>query len=981
MAAATSLTMTVTLATVVPAHGKGPLGISELARPDAASALAAARQSGQRVAITNMATERAEYFATPDGHVTGIISTEAVRFRRDGAWVPVDLTLRRMADGSVAPVAHPDSLRMSGARSAASGDLASLGTGAERVAMGWNGALPEPDLDGSKATYAEVFPGVDLVVQATSTGFEQFAVVKSATAAARYVKEISLPISGAGVRAATEDKRGQIRVRDANGRQVADIPTPMMWDARSDGRNRPPVPRQIAVDVTSTAPTSGRAAGVMLNLKPDQKWLADRNTVYPVTIDPEVDRLTTINSTTVVKNYPYGWPDADSLFLGTYDDTLSFRSFVSWDTTALRGSYVKSATAHFTNPWSSTCESVPWELWTTGSISADTAWDNQPQWLHQESTSTETSCYDTTVTAEATSFFRRAATDNVSTATMGLRATDETDYSQYKQFWSRNYTDASRVPFVEVSFTFDVTASNPSIDEGSSCVSGEDRPTTDNITPALHVEINAPAGAQAHAEFELTQLGGEALFTSTSAPQASGTVFTAVVPAGKLADGGLYRWRTRGATGGSSGPWTAWCEFTVNKGVVIVAADDVNEPVPEDLRDALGVYDELAEGNPEEFGYATVEGSAVVVDVVTAAGEQKAEALENGTLEPDPTSGSDPEENTAEEAAILGQEKVEGVEMDTAITTVSRAETERLREQLHNAVENNASLASADIWMTEVDRETGRVAVTMTDITSPAAQALEEMFGDKVQLVREANPESEAETGRLADESPFTGGARIKFPGLSGKCTNAFSWKIDASRSGMLTAGHCAAVSGQAVQTNSGDALGSIMSENYGPRGTEYLPQQKVYRGDMSLIRVPSGKIYPYIYRGVSSSSARYTVRAMWHRRAQPGDQYCTGGSYGGEICGWKVKSTGATVNSDGKWLRNVVVSEKKKGWCTRPGDSGGPVYTVNSDGSVVAKGIHHGSNGGGGDDHYAGALDKCLEIFTDIRDAYFGFPGHLETR
>jgi hypothetical protein len=31
-----------------------------------------------------------------------------------------------------------------------------------------------------------------------------------------------------------------------------------------------------------------------------------------------------------------------------------------------------------------------------------------------------------------------------------------------------------------------------------------------------------------------------------------------------------------------------------------------------------------------------------------------------------------------------------------------------------------------------------------------------------------------------------------------------------------------------------------------------------------------------------------------------------------------------------------------------RSGDSGGAVYTVNSDGSVAAKGIHNSSDGGG---------------------------------
>lgn len=55
-------------------------------------------------------------------------------------------------------------------------------------------------------------------------------------------------------------------------------------------------------------------------------------------------------------------------------------------------------------------------------------------------------------------------------------------------------------------------------------------------------------------------------------------------------------------------------------------------------------------------------------------------------------------------------------------------------------------------------------------------------------------------------------------------------------------------------------------------------------------------------------------------------------------------------------------------------------MYTVNSDGSVAAKGILNGG-AGGGSDYYAGALDrdKCMMHFTDILDAYSGFPGLLK--
>ena len=456
LAAATCLTMAVTIGQM-PSYAEAPSGTPSLAQGDVISSLAAARATGKSVKIDDATTETSEYFATPDGTVTGRISAGKVRFRRDGAWVPLDLTLRRQADGSLAPTAYPDNLRLSGARTASSGDLASMGTGAQQITVGWQGALPEPRLDGSTATYPDVFPGVDLVVKATTTGFEQLAVLKSA-AAAKYASEISLPMSGSGAASVTPDKQGRLSLSGANGQQRASVPTPMMWDSQSAKAGGPPRRRQVTAAVTqtgSTLPASASAVTgpITMTLKPDQKWLTSPDTVYPVTIDPYYDWSTTAVSMTVVKGYPTGFPDSDSLFVGTYDSTWSSRSFITWYANALQGKWVESATAHFANPFSNSCDQKPWEMWATGPITNDTSWDNQPVWQSLEGTSTETSCGDDWITADATSFFRRAVDNGITTPTMGLRANDETDYSQYKQLWSYNYSDPSKFPYVEVNFT------------------------------------------------------------------------------------------------------------------------------------------------------------------------------------------------------------------------------------------------------------------------------------------------------------------------------------------------------------------------------------------------------------------------------------------------------------------------------------------------------------------------------------------------
>ncbi|MEU7822577.1 hypothetical protein [Catellatospora sp. NPDC049133] len=105
----------------------------------------------------------------------------------------------------------------------------------------------------------------------------------------------------------------------------------------------------------------------------------------------------------------------------------------------------------------------------------------------------------------------------------------------------------------------------------------------------------------------------------------------------------------------------------------------------------------------------------------------------------------------------------------------------------------------------------------------------------------------------------------------------------------------------------------------------------------------------------------------MWSVSPSIGDQYCTGGSFSGELCGWSVNGVGVNFWVGDKYKRNMTRGAKS-GLCTTGGDSGGPIYTVLGNGNVVAKGIHSTGGSSGG----------CTETFTDIRLAYFGFPGQI---
>ncbi|WP_461712310.1 hypothetical protein [Streptomyces sp. DSM 41013] len=143
-------------------------------------ALEAAQESGQRVEVTGERTERTTIFANPDGS-TFTLEESAVPVRvqasPDGDWTAPDATLEKRPDGTVAPKGAAVQMTLSGGGEA--GPLARIEDEGRSLALDWPGELPAPSLDGSRAVYAEVLPGVDLQVTVTPESFQPIFVVKT----------------------------------------------------------------------------------------------------------------------------------------------------------------------------------------------------------------------------------------------------------------------------------------------------------------------------------------------------------------------------------------------------------------------------------------------------------------------------------------------------------------------------------------------------------------------------------------------------------------------------------------------------------------------------------------------------------------------------------------------------------------------------------------------------------------------------------
>ncbi|WP_307715344.1 DNRLRE domain-containing protein [Streptomyces sp. V4I23] len=414
---------------------------------EAAARLTAAAQD-RRIEVTGARTENTTLWANPDGTMSLETHSGPVRFRKNGAWVAVDTTLVRNADGSVSPKAHPRGLRLAGGAGAQGGTLVTLGGTDRSVALGWQGALPRPVLKGGKATYADALPGTDLVVEATRTGFEQFLVVKNRAAAER-AADVSMPLRTEGLKAEKGADTSVTFTDTATNRTVGKLPTPVMWDASRDARglsasNRAPVGLDL----------SAAKGGYRLDVSADRGFLADKDTTYPVTIDPAIYFGTNFD-TTVVNGGTADLSGDVGLRVGREWQKNEARSFVQFPRDAsVTGQDILNAELNLYAVWSDSCEARAWEVWDTGTVSTATRWSNQPAWRTKAGTSTathgHTDCGPRWVSQDITPIVKQWSQVDRTVDTVGLRATDETDYKAFKIFASAD--DAAHAPSVLVTY-------------------------------------------------------------------------------------------------------------------------------------------------------------------------------------------------------------------------------------------------------------------------------------------------------------------------------------------------------------------------------------------------------------------------------------------------------------------------------------------------------------------------------------------------
>jgi RHS repeat-associated protein len=579
--------------------------------PDLVSAQLTARAQGSRVEVEALRDATSTTWVNPDGTMTTQAHAGAVRFKDSkGAWRDVDLTLAARADGTVGVKSHPLGVSVAGAgKGAGGGAKAASGTdlvvvdevpgsdkAARQVVLGWPGSLPAPVLEGTRATYRDAAPGLDVVVESRRSGFEQLTVIRDRAALGRLVEQAggaevswSLPVKTKGLTARAE-KDGSVSFVDAKGATVSRFAAPVAWDDQVDPASGDKV-NVSPVKVTVAQHGKGRA---VLTMTPDQAWLTDPARVFPVTVDPTYatgSNVTTSFDTYVQSGKTWDTSAETELRVGTSDGGASIkaRSYLNFSTSAIRGKQIMSASLSLYEFHSYGCTAKTIYAYDSATASTSTRWTSLPAVGTASGSASfakgySSSCPDARVSIPVTNILKAWSAGSATSRAIRLTAS-ETDSNAWKKF---NSVETSADPYVTYTYNRKPNAGTaPKITGGVTYTppGGTAATYSSDSTPELSTVATDPDGNTYRTTIEVhtsTTTSSTTLKAScVSGYVSSGTTAKCTASSGSaLSNNSTYYARAAISDdqGLSNGTWSPWT--TIRIGSTAPSAPSMSCPSP-----------------------------------------------------------------------------------------------------------------------------------------------------------------------------------------------------------------------------------------------------------------------------------------------------------------------------------------------------------------------------------------------------------------
>lgn len=557
-----------------------PATTSPATSTDAAVSTAqrAATTSGEPVVVDELTTPTELTTAMPDGTLQYEASSQPVRVRKQSNWVPVDTDLVRVGEWWV-PAATASPVRFSPGGDDMLAQVQDPATDAWVSEVWPYGVLPTPAVEADTATYAEVFPGVDLKLVVTKTGMASIYVVKSEQAA------LSAPL--AKLHVAVE---GATLERSASGAVIADTGgsldaaevlvagAPLWWDSSEGGTYREPGGESPLAPVEHTVTTDRLSMNVGASVQEELRLRAETSAtddiladpvVYPIFVDP--DWSTGINSSwytdAAYPNQSYLSAGAsDRLRVGIYQQYRS-DMFYEFPLAGVKGKQVLSARLNTTQLAVAACGAQAISVHAYGYHTPGFTWNQEQAW-NAAGTGGWTGALQSWTGPDCGSP-AMAVGWNVTSGVQGRLAGGSNAIQLAFTYVSP--TAPSRRHYSRAA-TLVVTYNTPPSTPTGAKFSSPDRPCGTSTAPTMIGQTNVtvavdqrdPDPGNVDTNFYLAKASslGTVLQNPTGGLAAQGPKYATFTA---LTNGTTYAWRARGSDWKIDGTaYSAWCYFTVD---------------------------------------------------------------------------------------------------------------------------------------------------------------------------------------------------------------------------------------------------------------------------------------------------------------------------------------------------------------------------------------------------------------------------------
>jgi hypothetical protein len=573
----------------------GTTGARQGLLADEQAASVQAQKTGRTVVVTAETNTGTLVTANPNGSFTVTVTSEPVRVRQHGVWVPIDPALISGPDGMLHAKATATAVAFS---RGGTGPMVTMTSGADRLSFTFPYRLPRPAVSGPDATYGNVLPGVDLQLTANASGFSELLIVRTrAAAASAALRALRLHMTASGVTVHASSDGGAQAV-DRSGATVFHTDTATMWDSTATsttagaGRAAPsaaqgPLPgahvAMLGVRIGAAAETLVPSASLLtsprlrLPLYIDPAWTGNPSQLHWARISDNGWNIYNSTSTAGADHPRAGWDDWPG---GAAEMARTYYQMATGGngTSGIQDADVTAATLTVNNSWAASSSSTPADVYKTGGISnwdsSGLNWSNKPtddKSYQDQATSYESGCpsactvHPGQLQFSVVSAARQAASGDWANITFDLRADNESHTSTSADEWKQFASGGG----ARLSYTYFRT---PDLVGGDGSPTTTPTPVTDNgtnfvtsATPTMKITAEDTDGENVYNIYEVwngsktTEIASYKNQTATKngSPETSGT----------LADGS-YAWRAQAENSDSTvhlySPWSAWQSFTVD---------------------------------------------------------------------------------------------------------------------------------------------------------------------------------------------------------------------------------------------------------------------------------------------------------------------------------------------------------------------------------------------------------------------------------